>query len=253
MIKTSQEDLKNLFKSLNLKSGDDVMVHSALFTLGLIEGGVGGFYKAIREHLGDEGTLIVPTFTYSFRRNEVFDIKNTRSASNIGIFPEYVRSMEGSIRSPDPMFSMASIGPRSNEFMKRSSKASFGAQSIYEKLFNNNIKFLAIGITYSTGLTGFLHIEKIASVPYRRDLLLTGKSIAIDGSIYEDESIHFARNESEYISRITNREPMGEILELNGASIVTYHGNKKHMCIEAEKWKNIVLESLQKNPCQMLI
>ena len=79
MIRTTKQDLINLFRALEINSGDTVVAHTALFSLGLIEDGVGGFYNSLRNVIGDNGTLIVPTFTYSFRRNEIFDIKNSAS------------------------------------------------------------------------------------------------------------------------------------------------------------------------------
>ena len=36
------------------------LVHSSLLSLGKIENSVKGFYKAIRDVIGEEGTIIVP-------------------------------------------------------------------------------------------------------------------------------------------------------------------------------------------------
>ena len=68
---TSIDEIKHLISSLGLKKKDVVLVHSSLFSLGKIENNVEGFYKAIRDVIGEEGTIIVPTFTYSFRRNDL--------------------------------------------------------------------------------------------------------------------------------------------------------------------------------------
>lgn len=252
MIRTSLRELKALFEALGVPKGGAVMVHAALFSLGLIEGGISGFYNVLREHMGKDGTLIVPTFTYSFRRSELFDIVNTPSARNIGIFSEYVRKKDGVVRSADPLFSMAAIGPESDFLMQRTCEASFGTGSIYDRLFSNNVCFLAIGITYSTGLAGFMHLEKLAEVPYREDIRLTGRSRDNYGSEFDDSVVHYARNEKIFGNARTDREQMGRILEEKSASIAVPFGYSRHISLRAKAWQEVVLNELKKNPFAML-
>jgi aminoglycoside 3-N-acetyltransferase len=252
LIRTSQSDLSNLFKALRIPVSGTVMLHAALFSLGLIEGGVKGFYDALRKHLGEEGTIIVPTFSYSYRRNEIYDVEKTPSAKSIGIFSEYVRKKIDSVRSLDPMFSMAAIGPMASSLMERKSKASFGPDSIYEELFNHDAIFIGIGITYSTGLTGFIHLEKLSDVPYRQDLVLRGRSRLLDGSECDDYAIHYARNEDFFINAQTNRESMGALLESCGVSTEINYGYSKHMSLSGPAWQEIVVSELKKDPFCML-
>lgn len=252
MIRTTKQDLINLFRALEINSGDTVVAHTALFSLGLIEDGVGGFYNSLRNVIGDNGTLIVPTFTYSFRRNEIFDIKNSASAKNIGVFSEYVRNRSTSVRSSDPIFSFSAIGPRATELMNRTSPVCFGNKSIYESLFDANSKFLAIGINYSSGLSGFMHLEKLANVPYRKDKEFLGISRNTYGHEFNDSAVHFVRNEETYGKVITDREPMGLILEEEGASIAINYGYGRHLCLKGHQWNDIVLRKLKENPFYML-
>jgi aminoglycoside 3-N-acetyltransferase len=251
MIRTTQKQLMELFKSLGLKDGDIVVAHTGLFSLGLIEGGVGGFYKSLIEIIGNDGTLIVPTFTYSFRRNEIFDISNSPSAKNIGVFSEYVRNKPESIRNSDPIFSFSAIGSKA-EIINRNSTECFGNGSTYDSLFNEDASFLAIGINYSTGLSGFMHLEKLAKVPYRKDEELFGISRNSEGIEYPDSAIHFVRDEKKFGQAITNREPMGSILENSGASIAVDYGYGRHICLKGIQWREVVLSHLSKNPIAML-
>jgi aminoglycoside 3-N-acetyltransferase len=252
MIRTTQAQLIELFQSLGLKSGATVVAHTGLFSLGLIEGGVGGVYKILKEIIGVDGTLIVPTFTYSFRRNEIFDIVNSPSAKNIGVFSEYVRNRPDSIRSTDPIFSFSAIGSRASELMKRESTACFGNGSIYESLFNDNATFIAIGINYSSGLSGFMHLEKLADVPYREDKEFFGISRNSNGTEFPDSAIHYVRNEEVFGATITDREPMGSILEQSGASVAVDYGYGRHLSLKGIQWRDVVLSYLYKNPFAML-
>ena len=250
--KTTISELKGLFSTLGVHEGDTVMVHSALFTLGRIEGGIEGLYCAVRSVLGDTGTLVVPTFTYSFRRNQVFDVRKTPSSGNIGAFAEQIRQKPEAVRSTDPMFSMAAVGPAAETLMERTSHNSFGKGSIYEKLFRANTLFLALGITYSTGIACFMHLERLAEVDYRIEMRFDGISIGYDGTEYDDWAMHFARNETKYSFARQDRDFLGRRMEEAGISQTADLGSGHHIALRAEPFKEYVLEAIARDPFIML-
>jgi aminoglycoside 3-N-acetyltransferase len=252
ICKTSRQELVELFKSLNIQHGDNIMLHSALFSLGIIEGGIEGFHEVLINTIGEDGTLIVPTFSYSFRKDNIFDINNTPSDKYLGVYPEYFRRQENVIRSSDPLFSMIAIGPLAKKLMTRRTNYCFGIGSIYESLFSQNIKFVCLGITYSTGLTAFMHIEKNASVPYRKNLELFGQSIDINGKIFNDSAVHFAKDEELFFKdAVTNREHVGSILEKKRISNSINSKYGKHFTIESKPFEECVLSLLKENPFLM--
>ena len=252
MIKTSCDQVKDLFNNLGVPRGGVVMLHTSLFALGKLEGGTEGFYNALWDHLGEDATIVVPTFTYSFRRQEIFDVRHSPSAKSLGIFPEYVRCKFETVRSGDPLFSMAAIGPMAKELMVRESNACFGPGSIYGKLFHAGALFVGIGITYSTGFAGFMHLEKLANVFYRQDVEFHGLSIDHQSKKFGDYAIHYARNEEVYRHASTNRESIGRILEERGASKAITYGYGTHHGLSGPLWSDIVLEELATNPSCML-
>lgn len=244
MLKTSIADLTSFFKELGLRQSDKVMIHSSLFSLGIIERGIEGFHQAVMDVIGEEGCIIVPTFTHSYRHKKIYDIKLTSSDKTLGMYPEFIRKKEGASRNMDPLFSMAALG-HNTELIRRRTINCFGEGSVYEKLFDNNIVFLALGITYSTGLSAFMHLEKLAGVPYRKDLLLCGESIDEGGVLHNDCAMHFARDEDDfYIKGRTNREPMGGLLEGAGISKALTFRNGRHFALRAGLFKEFVLEKL---------
>lgn len=252
MLSTSKNKLYELFQSLGIQSGDNLIVHSNFISLGLVEGGLKGFYDLLRSIIGSEATLVVPTFTWSFRRNEVFDILKSPSAKSIGVFSEFVRQKETAFRSGCPLFSMAAEGPLAKGLMKRESIACFGEGSIYEKLFRANMKILGLGITYSTGISEFMHLERLAGVDYRKDMLLEGESIDIHGRKFHDSALHFARNESVVGGRV-NREPMGlELEKLQISKRINYHGSS-FFCLTCRDFKDFVLQELNRDKRAMCI
>lgn len=228
------------------------MLHSAVFTLGLIEGGLDGLRKAVMNCVGAEGTLIVPTFSYSFRRHEIFDIVNTPCDKNVGVFAEHIRQGTAAVRSSDPMFSMAAVGAQAEARMRRSSPMCFGPGSIYERLFEEDVTFLGLGISYSTGMSGFMHLERLAEVPYRKELGLKGQCRSAAGELYDEEVFHFARDEAAWPGAVTNREPMGRILERRGVSRAVTYGHGRHFALKGRGWQDVVIEELQRDPMAML-
>lgn len=65
------------------------MIHSSFKSLGKIEEGAAGIFDALKDFLGEEGTMLLPAFSYDSvgPDNPVFDRKTTPSC--IGFLPEY--------------------------------------------------------------------------------------------------------------------------------------------------------------------
>ncbi|EAJ5678338.1 acetyltransferase, partial [Campylobacter lari] len=95
--KYSNIDLIEAFKKLGIKKGDILCVHSELMKFGIPLLPRNEFLQTILdcffEVIDKEGTLIMPTFTYSFCKNEVYD--NLNSKSTVGVLTEYFRKWGG--------------------------------------------------------------------------------------------------------------------------------------------------------------
>lgn len=253
MQRSSISDLVNLLRALGVSSGDTVVAHTALFTLGRIENGIDGLVDAFRQVIGPDGTLVAPTFTYSFRRGEVFDLLHSPTLKQVGLFGEHVRAQPGAVRSTCPQFSFAAIGPDSENIMRRNASACFGADSVFAGLFKNNVIFVGLGITYSNGLPAFMHLEHLAGVDYRYDIELSGHCIGADGATYKDQAIHFARATDLYPTGYTDREAMGAELEARDIATAASLGATRHFALRAQPFADCVLDGLAKNPHAMFI
>jgi aminoglycoside 3-N-acetyltransferase len=244
--RTSRQDIVELVTGLGVGPGDRLMVHSFLPSLGIVEDGPGGLESALREVLGPEGTLMVPTFTYSFRRDEVFDIRSSKST--VGAFTEYVRTRPGTVRSACPLFSMAGIGPDAQRLLQRHSPACFGVGSVFETLFDNDVKFLGLGVDYDQGYTFFMHLEKLANISLREDHNYYGDCLDLDGNEFADEAMHFVRVDDPPWSR--NRHRLCEALAARGVIHETVVGGCAHRLFEATIG-DAVLDALAKDPWAM--
>lgn len=59
----SKDDLIHKFSQLGIKRGDTLLVHASLSSLGYVVGGAEALYLALREVIGIEGTIVVPSQT----------------------------------------------------------------------------------------------------------------------------------------------------------------------------------------------
>jgi len=132
-IHVTKEDIKRGLKQLGLKRGDVVGVHSSLSSFGYVEGGADAVIDALLETVGEEGTIVMPT--YSTNRK---DVERTQREAELGVtwkakilpydpqetpcwtgrIPETFRKRKGAARSTDPTHSLASIGPKANRLIQ---------------------------------------------------------------------------------------------------------------------------------------
>jgi aminoglycoside 3-N-acetyltransferase len=148
------------------------------------------FIEAFLEVIGEKGTLIAPTFTYSFCKNEIYDPDNT--PSTVGLFTEELRKRKDAFRSIHPIFSIAAIGKRAEELTSNLSKNSFGKGSIYDKLSKiKNSKYVILGVDYFS-CTQVHYIEEILKAPYRYVKKFKGK-IKNKNKVYNDEYEFYVR------------------------------------------------------------
>ena len=104
-------------KKLGVKPGMQLIAHSTFSSLGAISGKVEDFCAELQKAVGENGTLLMPAFTFQVfsGREKVFDVANTPSAT--GILTETFRKMPGVHRSFDPCHSYSAWGKEAEEFV----------------------------------------------------------------------------------------------------------------------------------------
>lgn len=241
MIVVQKSQLFELWKNLGMRDGQLVMCHAFLPALGRIEGGPETLIESLLEVLGPSGTFVAPTFTYSYRRGEIFDPLESRS--QVGILGEVVRKHPTAVRSDDPLFSMAAIGHDAESLMCRSTKNCFGKGSIYAKLMDRECYFLLLGVDF-TGLSLFMHLEKVNQVRYRYDVTLEGQS-RLNGAIVSDYAVHFVRDEETGLDSF--RSPIGDEIDRKMECRRAMLGTE-HRFVPGRVVAETVREALQRDP-----
>ncbi len=105
MANVTQQDIEQSLRALGLQSGDIVLLHSSLASLGRVEGGADTVVDAFLSVLGPEGTLVVPTF------------------GTLGIVPDTVKARPEAVHSAQPVASVAAIGAQAEEICRDHWKA----------------------------------------------------------------------------------------------------------------------------------
>jgi aminoglycoside 3-N-acetyltransferase len=122
--------------------------------------------------LGASGTLLVPTYSYTYTKpGEVYDREHT--PSDVGAFTEHFRSLRGVRRSHDPIFSVAALGPRSEDLLDGLPHDCFGGDCVYARLTRVGAKLCNIGVGFRYA-TCIHHVEQVLGVPYRFPKYFTG-------------------------------------------------------------------------------
>lgn len=189
----SYHDIKSALQCVGVGTGASVFVHSDIGRFGTLadvrdrETYITFFLKALSEVVGEEGTLIMPTFTYSFCKHEVYDPLAT--PSTVGILTEYFRTRPGVERSREGIFSVAAHGPLARHFTVTGSEC-FGSGSIFEKLYLDDVIILFMGETFDITFMHF--VERQVHVPYRYDKVFPG-IIRCSGELLPYEFTYFVR------------------------------------------------------------
>jgi aminoglycoside 3-N-acetyltransferase len=147
---------------------------------------------AIEKAIGRDGTLIIPTFTYSFTKGEAFDLCLTPSA--VGMVSERFRMRPAVRRTPDPIFSLACKGPRAEELCAIPIEECFGPNSAFAALHRMNAHIVDLGCSLSRGGTFVHYVETMHGVDYRYKKSFSGKMIASDGQTAECSVIYNVRD-----------------------------------------------------------
>ena len=116
-------------------------------------------FNTLLERLGENGTLLVPTYTYSCGKpGSIFHNNTTRS--EIGPFTEYFRKQPRVIRSLHPLFSVAGIGKYSHEILTNTGSTAFAKESPFSRFIDYDIKFLCLGVELRNSITYIHHLEQ---------------------------------------------------------------------------------------------
>ena len=164
------DDLVQCFTRLGVEKDSVVYVISALWRIpgydGPAQAVCAGYYQALRQVVGEGGTIVVPTHSQNLCNTDIpFDLNNTPSHER-GIFSEYVRLLPGARRSFHPFNSYAAVGPAAEAITADVARHAYGPMTPESRMIDMGARAVIIGMPPNITTTVH-HVEQVMAVPYR--------------------------------------------------------------------------------------
>lgn len=171
-----------------LKKGDIVFLSSDitdLFYLELENGrakpSANLFIDKIVQTIGEEGTLLLPTYNWDFCKGVTFDWKSTKGKT--GVLGNICLKRPDFKRTKHPLYSCVVWGKDQQLLCDMDYESSFGADSIFAYLERNHARNVIINLPLTQCFTYVHHIEESCiPLPYRFLKNFTAEYIAEDGT-----------------------------------------------------------------------
>jgi aminoglycoside 3-N-acetyltransferase len=192
------DDLVRDLRVLGLASGDTVLVHSSLSSIGYVVGGAPALVASMLNVIGAHGTLVVPTHSGELsdpgkwvnppvpetwwpvlRENmPAFDPALTPTRM-MGIIPEVVRHLPDALRSAHPALSFCAVGPNA-EFITSGHGLAFGFDefSPLARLYELNARVLLLGVDHDRNTSIHLGEFRVHKDP---DVTQEGAPVMVNG------------------------------------------------------------------------
>ena len=181
--RSRQSELETSLRSVGLAIGDVVFVQVSLEALGVTDhaferqAACRDLLQALQQVVGRAGTILVPTYTFSFCQGQVYDPDETPTAggpwSPSADFLEFFRTLPSARRSGDPIHSVAALGPQADALVGNVAPTCFGPGSVFQRLREVGAKLCLIGLPLEEATLRH-YAEESARVPFRFRKLFTG-------------------------------------------------------------------------------
>ncbi len=118
MAAVTKQNIKDGLAELGLVSGDRIIVHSSLSSLGHVAGGAATVCRAFMETVTEDGTLMMPSFNHgaAFKDGGCYDPLVTPTTN--GAIPQAFWQMAGVYRSLNPTHPVACWGSNARELLR---------------------------------------------------------------------------------------------------------------------------------------
>ena len=208
------KELSGSWLKSGLENGDMVLIHSSLsrFLKKYKEKNIiitpADILESFISAVGENGTLIFPTFNFEFTKGKTFDIRNT--ISETGVLTETARLYPGAVRTGHPLFSFAVIGKDKTKFSGLYNFSAFGKDSPFGILHKHNGKIAVFDIGGEYCMTFYHYIEEMENSPNRYNKIFKGPYIDYDGNETIREFNLYARNLEMKV--VTDVKPMEDLI-----------------------------------------
>jgi aminoglycoside 3-N-acetyltransferase len=165
----TRKDLVRQLLDLGVTPGGVLLVHTSFSKVKPVEDGPQGLIGALREALGPDGTLVMPSMSWD--DDHPFDARTTPCAG-MGVVADTFWRLPGVLRSDSP-HAFAAIGPHAARITApHPVDLPHGLDSPVGRIYELDGQVLLLGVGHDSNTT--IHLaESLADVRYRRPKYLT--------------------------------------------------------------------------------
>ena len=208
---------QEIVSQLPIEKGDVLLVTSDVQKLAVVamknreRFSPAAFIESLTEAVGPEGTLLFPTYNWSFCRGETFDYHRTPCMT--GALGREALKMPGFRRSAHPIYSFAIWGKDRDLLCAMNNKSAFGEDSPFAYLCEKG-KNLIIDVSLQHSFTFAHYVEEQVGVVYRYQKTFTAPYIDADGQEEEHSYSMLVRDLDRDVETLL--DPIGEDMEALG-------------------------------------
>ena len=200
-MKTPKQVIHKLFEKLNVFEHQNIFIFSDVLKLFFNQpkSEIPNYTETLKLFIEDLAifgkTIVLPSFTYQFSNTKKYDVIKTRPQT--GALPNLLLNSQMFKRTYSPMTSHLISGNFVPKKFYECSKTTFGQDSIYQWLTENNALILNLGVPFTSqqGWVIVHHTEEIMKVPYRHFKKFDGEIFENSKYIGKCSQKHFVRTD----------------------------------------------------------
>ena len=245
MKQVTRADVCQALSVLGVQQGDTVLVHSSFKSLGPVDGGAETVISGFLDAIGEEGTLVFPTFCQKDFRN-VYQTWHLDKESDVGWLTNYFRKRDGSIRSDQATHSVAACGRDAYELTRthgitgkrfgNMGDTPFAKDSPWEKMYLKNAKIVLLGVSPL-----YITFRHYAEYCYIDECLLRLQQHAE----YEEMKAQLAEFGKKGVWPHLDNMVLADILASNGAITTAKCGDAELLCVSTVSFVDTALLELR--------
>ena len=239
------KEVSQKLQKVGIKKGDTIMIHGDAGVAAMLQTSkrnkINMLFDQIKKFIGKEGTILIPSYSYSACNKKTFDIN--KSPSDLGLFSESFRKRSDVSRTLHPIFSFSIYGKKKNFFKNAKIETCFGKDSIFDFFKKVNGKIICLGCSFNR-VTFIHHVEETYGVNYRYFKIFRG-SIKNKKKKYLVKVNFFVRNLNKKSS--LNLDRLYKYLQKNKLIKEIDFGRYKMNAIASKLLFNTTIKKLKKD------
>jgi len=244
-----------LIQRLDIKKGDTLLVSSNIvrvFKILMDNEGITDLnfiINTLQETIGNEGTLLFPTYNWDFCKGLAFDYFKTPSKT--GSLSKIALKRKDFKRTKHPIYSFAVWGKYQDYLCSLDNTDSFGVDSPFDFLYKQHGKNLIIDVDYQDCFTFLHYVEEAVGVIYR--YIKNFSAVYIDEHSKTEEKQFSMYVRSLELETENNINPIGEVFEDKGIARKTLINDIPFIVVDLFHALDIIKDDIINNSAKKLV